>query len=489
MSETEGSELKRKTAGTLKWNTIDRVATQVVYALVGVVLANLLSKEDFGLVGAILVFQSFAILFVDSGFGAALLQRKEPDEEDYSTVFWFNLMVASGIYVILFFCAPLIADIFQGDRRLIGMSRVMFLTFVLNGLGIVQTNRLMKQMRVRMIAVSNVVALVVSGGLGVGLALGGFGAWALVWQSVALAAIKTAWLWIGTGWRPKLVFSKVSMQRVWRVGLGVFSGSFLNTLFLNIYSFVIGAWYSLASLGVYTQADKWSKMGTASLSQIFTASFVPLLSKVQDSPDDYRRYMGRINRFSAFLVFPAMMGLALIATPLFHTLFSDKWDTAIPLFQILCLRGVFVVQVSLFGNYLLARGYAKSLVIVEVVKDVLTLGAILATVWMGSVEALVWGQFAASGVAWVYVMWHTSRSTGYGVLRFLADNAPYFFLCLVTVPVAWLAGEWVSGVPVLDMLVRCLVALAIYCGVLHLSGSRTYKEALAFLLHRRTAVA
>lgn len=169
------ASLKQKTAKTLKWNTVDRVLSQVLYAVTGVVLANLLSKEDFGLVGALLVFQAFGILFVDSGFGASLLRRKDVDERDYSTVFWFNLAVSVTVYIILFFAAPLIAMIFQNDRRLIPLSRVMFLTFILNGLGMVQTTRLMKRMDVKQIAVANTVGLTLSGGLGMWLAFEGFG--------------------------------------------------------------------------------------------------------------------------------------------------------------------------------------------------------------------------------------------------------------------------------------------------------------------------
>ena len=155
----EESDVKLKTARTLKWNTIDKFASQVLYAVTGVVLANVLSKEDFGLVGAILVFQSFASLFVDSGFSSALIQKKNPTERDYSTIFWFNLAMSVGIYVILWFCAPLIARMF-GDERLISLSRAMFVSFILSALAIVQTNRLMKQMTVARVAVGNTIGLV-----------------------------------------------------------------------------------------------------------------------------------------------------------------------------------------------------------------------------------------------------------------------------------------------------------------------------------------
>lgn len=426
MSEnTEEAPLKLRTARTLKWNTIDRLASQVLYGVVGIVLANVLTQVDFGLVGALTVFQAFAIIFADSGFGAALLQRKDPTEEDYSTVFWFNLIVSVSVYWILWFCSPVIADIFQGDQRLIPLSKVMFLTFVLNALAIVQTNKLMKRMDVKMIAVSNLVAQIAGGGLGIFLALSGYGAWALVWQSVTLAGVKTAILWATGHWLPSCWMKKESFRKIWRIGLSVFSSSMLNTAFLYVYQFVIGGWYSLRQLGVYSQADKWSKMGTASLSQVLTASFVPLLSKVQNSGEDFRRYTKKINRFTAFVLFPAMLGLAIVGEPLFHTLFGNKWDAAIVLFQILCVRGVFVVMTSLYGNYMLAKGYGKRLFVIEIVKDSAIAVAIAATIFLRSMEALVWGQLAASVVTYFIVLGMTSKAIGYSVTKMLADMMPF----------------------------------------------------------------
>ena len=199
----------------------------------------------------------------------------------------------------------------------------MFLTFVLNALAIVRTNRLMKRMDVRMLAISNVVAQIAGGGLGIGLALGGYGAWALVWQSVTIAGIKTAILWATGRWLPVCWIKIESLRKIWRIGLSVFSSSMLNTVFLNVYSFVIGSAYSMRSLGVYSQADKWSKMGSASLSQVLTASFVPLLSKFQDNGDDFKRYVRKINRFTAFAVFPAFWGLLPLGL-LYSTRFSGR---------------------------------------------------------------------------------------------------------------------------------------------------------------------
>lgn len=475
--------LKQKTAGTLKWNTVDRIASQVLYGVVGIVLANVVSQEDFGLIGALIVFQSFAIIFADSGFGAALLRQKHTTEQDYSTVFWFNLIVSVAIYFILWFCAPLIADIFQRDQRLIPLSKVMFLTFVLNALAIVQTNRLMKMMDVKMIAISNVIAQIVGGGLGIGLALGGWGAWALVWQSVCLAGVKTGILWVTGGWRPKYWIQFDSFKRIWRIGLSVFSSSMLNTLFLTVYSFVIGAFYSLRSLGVYTQADKWSKMGSASLSQIFTSSFVPLLAKVQDNPVDFKRYMQRINRFTAFITFPLLAGLAIVGEPLFHTLFGNKWDSAIPLFQILCVRGILVVLISLFGNYMLSLGYGKRLFSIEVIKDAAIAIAILSTVWFDSVELLVWGQLWASMATFVIVIRMVTKATGYTLSSFINDFLMFAGITLLMCVGCWLISKMELS-PVISLLLQVTGGMIIFLGAMKLRKAPELSEALTFLLGR-----
>lgn len=431
------SVLKDRTAKTLKWNSIDRVASQVLYGLSGIVLANLLSKEDFGLVGVLAVFQAFAILFVDSGFGAALLQKKEPDDDDYSTVFWFNLGVSAVVYAVLFISAPLIAEFF-GAPPLTAMSRVIFLTFVLTGLGIVQTNRLMKRMDVKQIAIADLFALSVSGCLGVALAIAGFGAWAIVWQSVALAALKSGWLWMTGNWFPKAVFSRRSLRDISNIGLSVFTSQFFNTLFLNIYQFVIGKWYSLSMLGSYTQADKWSKMGSASLSQIFTSSFVPLLAKVQDDIATFHRYMKRVDRFTALLTIPVLTIMAACGGSIFHFLFGTKWDVAVPLFQILCIKGIGVVFISLYGNFMMALGHGRQLVVVEIIKDATTAAALLATVFTMSLEALVWGQLAATVVTWASAAVIAARSTGYRLRDLTADLVPFAVTSFIVAAVIFL---------------------------------------------------
>ncbi len=456
----ENQDLKLKTARTLKWNTIDKFSSQVLYAITGIVLANVLSKSDFGLVGAILIFQSFATLFVDSGFSSALIQKKVPTQTDYSTVFFFNLGVSIFLYIILWFTAPFIDSLFHAGGRLIPLSRIMFLTFIINSTALVQTNRLMKIMNVRMIAISNVVGLTVSGAVGIWMALNGYGAWAIVWQSIVLAAIKSIMLWLSSSWMPTITFDFQALKSIFRVGVGIMSSSFLNVAFLNIYSFIIGTYYNLIQLGTYTQADKWSKMGIASLSQVFTASFLPVLSAFQDNEKEFARVMSKTNRFAGYTTFFSMGLLLVCAAPIFHTLFGTKWDEAIPMFQILVIRGIITIITSLYNNFILARGEARKFVYTEVVKDVVTIAAIVATIPFG-ITWLLWGQVIAGVVFYIFDVYLVCIVTGSSAKSLLQDLAPYVGLSIIALIPAWLMS-FVIGNPILLLAVQAILATGIY---------------------------
>ena len=215
--------------------------------------------------------------------------------------------MAGVVYVGLWFAAPWIMTLFKdAPEELVPLSRVMFLTFILNGSAIVQTNRLMKRMDVKMVAVSNSLGLFAGAIVGIGLALLGYGAWALVWQAVAVAAVKSGVLWLTGKWVPMLRFSWRALKSFLGVGMGMAMTSFLNTLFQNIYSYFIGNKVGVTSLGYYTQADKWSKMGISSLSAVITSSFLPVLAEYQDDAKKFASATAKMNRFTSYLLFPAM---------------------------------------------------------------------------------------------------------------------------------------------------------------------------------------
>ena len=486
-------ELKTRTAHSLKWNLIDRVATQVLYAVTGVVLARELSQEDFGLVGALMIFQAFASLLIDSGFASALIQRKRPTKLDYSTVLWFNIAMAVALYIILFCCASLIADCFQGDTRLIPLSRVLFVALILNATASVQTYRLQKAMEVRMVAVSNSLGLVLGGITGIVLALTDYGAWAIVWQTIVIAATKSLVLWTSTGWRPLLRFSFRSFKSYFGIGSKMMFTSFLNTVFLNIYSFFIGHSVGLASLGYYTQSDKWSKMGITSISQVLTSSFLPALSAVQDSPERFRAMMSKMNRFTSYLLFPSMIGLMAMAKPIFHALFGDKWDPSVYLFQLLLLRGIFIVFNSLYTNYLLAIGKGTAIVRLEIVRDAAAIIALVITFpYMAltlpddpvyGLRILLYGQLAATVLTWGITFISTVRHTGLPALRFIKDMTPYAMLTLLIAPVMLLAAMPFAN-PWLKLTAMAATALTLYLGGNHLFHSTIQREVITFITKR-----
>ncbi len=491
MSDTDN--LKLRTARTLKWNVIDRVLSQVLYAVTGIVLARVLSQEDFGLVGATLIFQAFAALFVESGFSYALIQRKSPSQLDYSTVLWFNMGVAAIIYIILWFCAPLIAWCFQNDPRIIPLSRVIFLSFILNASAIVQTNRLMKKMEVKMIAISNSIGLIISGSLGIYLALNGYGAWAVVWQTVSLAAIKSGILWATSHWLPSLAFSWKALRSYFSVGSGMMVTSFLNTLFQNIYSFLIGNQVGLKSLGYYTQSDKWSKMGIMSLTQVLTSTFLPVLSQVQDDSERFTRTTAKMNRFTGYLLFPAIGFLIVMATPIFHLLFGTKWDPSIILFQLLLVRGIFTVLSSLYNNYIISLGKTRLIVYIELIRDGAAIIGLIATFpFMAStfpddpvygLKILLWGQVIASAISWIATMVISAPLTNRTILNYLTDIAPYLVQTVVIMIPMYLLSTTINNTLLL-LAAQGVVGLACYLTINHLLRSQIQKDAIDYFMHR-----
>ena len=480
MEKQDEAGLKLKTARTLKWNTIDKFSSQVLYAVTGIVLANVVSKEEFGIVGAILVFQAFASLLIDSGFSTALIQRKNPNNTDYSTVFWFNMGVSVALYAVLWFCAPWIDALFHAGGRLVPLSRVMFLTFILNAAAIVQTNRLMKQMTVKMVAVSNVIGLTVSGIVGVWLALSGYGAWAIVWQSIVLAAVKSGILWFSSSWKPSAEFSMSSLRSIFSVGAGVMASSFLNTIFQNIYSFIIGAHYNLVQLGNYSQADKWSKMGVMSLSQVFTASFLPLLSAKQDDRREYERMMSKTNRFTSYITFFAMGLLLVCSTQIFHIFFGTKWDSAILMFQLLVVRGIFTVITTLYNNYIISCGASRKYVYSEIVKDVSTVIAIAVTIPFG-ITWLVAGQVFAGAVYYCYALYLVGKVTGCSRVVLVKDALPYLALTVVSLAPAVVLAHFIANAWLLFVL-QVIVAAGAYLLMNKLLRSKIQDDVLEYAL-------
>lgn len=493
MEENGRSEMKRKVARTIKWSAIDRIVTVVMNVVTGIALANILPQEDFGLVAAILVFQAFAVLFVDNGFATALIQKKTCSREEYSSALWFNISMALVVYVIMFLCAPLIARVFDNDTRLIPLGRVMFLTFVFNATAIVQTSRLYKMMSVKLVTAVNCLATIISSGIALALAVCGYGAWSLVWQAIILAACKSAGLWIAGGWRPVWSFSFAHIKGFFKVGSGMLGASFLNVLFGKVYGLIIGNRAGILPLSYYGQADKWSTMGVSNILSILTSSFLPALSTYQDNPTEFAASTAKMNRFGSYVIMFSL-GLAIvIATPLFHICFNTKWDNAIILFQLLLLRGVFVSLSSLYNNYIIARGHTALIVSTEIIRDVVALIAIAATLPYVTlsppteptkgIEILLWGQIAAAIIAWAYTIFFAAKLSWRKWWTFLTDSLPYAATTILALlPAGFLARTMENEVALL--ICQCATSISLYLIFNHIAGSKIQRDVINWLLKR-----
>lgn len=468
-----GKTLKEKTVNALVWSTVDKTFSQVIYAIVGIILANTLFPEDFGLIGIITVFSAFLTIFVDSGFTVVLIQRKEITKEDYNTVFFFNLLVAIALYLLLFSLAPCLS-IWFGDARLTSLSRVMFLTVIIQAFGLVQSSILMRKMHMRAFAISNIVPLLVSGTLAVIMALSGYGPWALVAQALALATTRSILLWVQNSWRPRVQFDKTSFLSLYSAGKNMFLTSFTGTLFQNLYPLIIGIWYNMKELGYYVQADRWSKMGYTALGQALGQSLFPALSSIQDDPERMRRVFGKTNRTAAYLSFPFFLGLIVVATPLFHVLFGTKWDASIPLFQLLLIKGIFFVFTTLMTNYLLAQGRTRTIFHFELMKNGVIVLAILLTVRI-SIPALVVGQAIAGVIHYIIALVITSRVTGYTIKQQLKDIFPYIVMggviCLLLTFVPLITAN-----PYLQLTLQIILGFLAYTSINKLLGSTIQQD-------------
>lgn len=416
--------LKEKTISAIIWSAFDKVFCQAIYAVSGIILANKLFPEDFGVVGIITAFSAFIAIFVDSGFNIALIQHKNTTDRDYHSVFSFNLGISILLYLLLFFLAPVIAHYFN-DIRLTSLSRIMFFTVIIQAFGLVHHSMLMREMKMKAVAMANMIPLLISGATAIVLALLGFGVWTLVVQGLVLAATRSLLLWIQNPWRPKLFIDRTSLKKMYATGKNIFLTSFTNTLFQNFYPLIIGSpRYGLYQLGYYTQADKWSKMAYVSLVQAVGQFLLPSLSSIQDDKERMRRVFGKTNRMAAYFTIPLFAGLIVVAEPLFHIFFGTKWDTSIPLFQLLLVKGMFFVLITLQNNYMIAQGKTKTVFYVELAKNAIILIAILLTVGI-SIPALVTGQAIAGVIQYFIGIFVTKHTTQYGVKQQLLDILPY----------------------------------------------------------------
>lgn len=470
--------LKKKTATALIWNLVDRLLSQFSYFVTGLILAKLLSVTDFGLVGALSLFVALSSIFIEGGFSSALIRKQDATEKDYSTIFYFNMLVSLSLYFLLYFLSPVIAN-FYDQPQLAPIGRVLFLSLIFNSAGLIQNTLLSKNINFKMQTFANVSSLILSGGITIFLAYKGYGVWALVYQTLSISIIKTGFLWIYSSWRPMLVFSTDSIRSMFGYSTNLLGSQFINTVFLNIYSLIIGRFFSVQELGFYAQAQKMSDMAISVLNNPVQTATFPIFSIIQDDTERLVNAFRKTMRFAMFLCFWFLPMLVLMSRPLILFLIGDKWADSVPFLQLLSFGGVFTILAALVNNYVRVCGKTDLLFRLEIAKLILALSILVLTIPYGAIVVVI-GQAAAKIVIALMNMFFIGKKIKYSFSMQCKDIIPYSGIAIIAFAVSYAASFYLTS-NILLILLQGTVYTLVYLGLAYKGNSVVMREMLNYL--------
>ncbi|MFS0576485.1 lipopolysaccharide biosynthesis protein [Sporosarcina sp. 179-K 3D1 HS] len=443
------------------WSFTDLLANHGLQFLIHIILARILLPDSFGLIGMILIFIAISNLFVNSGFSQALIRDQEANRVDYSTVFYFNLGMAILLYGLLFISAGPISE-FYNEPQLTMLLRVLGLTMVVNSLGMIQKVLLFKKVDFKTLTKVNLIAVFLSGGTTILLALKGFGVWSLVVNTFLMQSAQTILLWLFTKWRPLWAFSWTSFKKYFTFGYKLLLSELLDTTYNNIYFVIIGRLYSTAAVGYYTNAVKFRDLASLSISIAVQRVTYPVLSSIQDDQDRLKYGYQKIIRTTGFIHFPLMVGLAAIAYPLFNLLLEEKWLPSVIYFQLLCFAGMLYPIHSINLNILQVKGRSDLFLRLEIIKKLLwTFLIVMALLLKLGILGLIWAAVLISFISLLLNTYYSAREIGYSTGEQLLDLGPSFILSIVMGGAVYLASAYLSLHPLAEMLL--LISLGVIC--------------------------
>lgn len=358
--------LKSKTVKGTLWSSVERFSVQGIMFVVMIIMARMLTPEDYGLVGMITIFVAVSQSLIDSGFSQALIRKQDRTETDNSTVFYFNIAVGAALYTILFLCAPIISD-FYGEPQLTPVTRAIGLCIVFNSLAVVQRALLTVRLDFKTQAKATLIGAVVSGAAGVTMAYTGFGVWAIVTQQVVNLALVTLFLWVFSHWKPIWAYSWKSFRELFSFGSKLLASGLIDTLYRNMYLIVIGKVFKASDLGYYTRAHQFSDFASSNITGIFQRVSYPVLCTIQDDDTRLADVYRRLLKVSAFVIFPLLMGLAAVARPLVITFLTEKWLSAATLLVPLCFAGMWYPVHAINLNLLQVKGRSDLFLRLEII--------------------------------------------------------------------------------------------------------------------------
>jgi O-antigen/teichoic acid export membrane protein len=475
MKETS---LKDKTAKGLLWGGLSNGLQQLLNLLFGIFLARMLNAADYGMVGMLSIFSLIASALQESGFTAALANKKDITDKDYNAVFWFSTGVSACLYLILFACAPLIAD-FYHTPALTALARYSFLSFFVASINIVPSTYLFRNLMVKQRTLAITVGMLVSGTVGVSMAYFGFAYWGIATQTLTYIAVTGLGYWLCIPWRPSLRIDFSPLRSMIGFSSKLLATNIFNAINNNLITVILGRYYSEQEVGYFSQANKWNQMGHLLVTGMINGVAQPVLAELRDERERQLRAFRKMLRFTAFVSMPAMFGLSVIAPELITIAITDKWLPSAQLMHYLCIGGAFLPLVNLYSNLLISKGKSNLYMGCTVGLGVLQLLCMLALYPYGMLT-MVRG-YVTLNIAWMAV-WHffARREIGVTVAMALRDLLPY----VAVAAVAMMAAQYLTG-EVEDVYLRAAVKVAtaavVYVGVLAAGKDETLGEAFLYL--------
>lgn len=416
--------LKNKTVKGVAWSGLDNVAHFGVSFMVSIVLARLLSPDDYGLLGIIAIFTAVCTSLINGGFTTALIRKKNATDDDYNTAFIVNLGVSLLLYAAIYFCSPIIAQFFHREE-LIALTQLSSLGMIIGALGLVQQTRLTKRIDFKTQTKITIVASVSSGVIGIGLALLNFGVWSLVAQQLSSQILRTVLLWLANKWVPQLRFSSTSFHELFGFGWKMMCSSVLDSIWKELYQVVVGKFYSPATLGQYTRAKQFSQLFSNNLTTVIQRVTYPVLSNIQDDKDRMVSAYRRIIKVTMFVTAICMFFLGAISEPLLYCLIGPKWYEAATYLPLICIAGSLYPLHAINLNMLQVQGRSDLFLGLEIVKKIIGLVPLAVCIFYGVLPMLYVNLFTGC-VSYFLNSYFPGKLLGYNSLMQLKDIAPSF---------------------------------------------------------------
>lgn len=473
--------LKKKTVKGAAWTSLNQFFNIGFGFVIGVILARLLSPDDYGLLAMIAVFNAIAAAFMDCGFGSALIRKPNLTENDNSTAFYFNIVAGVFLFGIIWLIAPWVT-VFYNKPILTQLLRVEALLLILSSFKIVQYTQLSRALNFKSMTIISVISQAVSGIVAIVAAYRGFGVWSLVLQHLGASIVGLVLLWIISPWRPRGKWDNSSFRYLWGFGSKLLASSLLNTIYANIYPIVIGKFYSAADLGQYTRAKGYANLPSQTLTGVIQQVTFPVLSQIQEDTERLGSSYRRMLRFTVFIVFPIMIGMAVLAHPLVIALVTDKWEQCVPYLQVICFSMMWYPVHSINLNLLQVKGRSDLFLRLEIIKKAIITVAIFICVPFGIMGICI-GSVCTSIICLAINTYYTGKLINVGFVRQMLDMTPTLLASLAMGVAVYFAvipfyNNWVK------LVVGIPLGIVLYLGIAKVFRMPELKEVID-IIHRR----